>query len=343
MKKLIAMLLVLAMAIGLIACSAKPDAPKGTSNSTTTQTGEKTKDNTEVKKYKFGIIYTASNYFWDKVGDGAKAKAAELNETGEYQIDIFATGPQTSGAAGQIQLMEDMISQGYDGIIISCADGTALQPTIDKAVDAGIPVVCMDTEVPESKRLCFVGTDNYNFGCDVAHELARVCDGKGGVLVQYISPEMLAMAERMRGFQETIENEYPDMEILYVQADTGGDYTAIAAALETMVAKYSDFVGYAMLYAGGENAVNTWKANGWTAEDKHCVLSDDLDSIICGIKDGTVDSSIVQNQYNWGYEGVRILVEYLAEGITPPEFVETKCYACTKELAEQNYPDVNPE
>ena len=58
---------------------------------------------------------------------------------------------------------------------------------------------------------------------------------------------------------------------------------------------------------------------------------------------GSSSSSIVQNQFNWGYEGIRILTEYLADGIVPDEFVETKCYACTKELAEQNYPNVNPE
>jgi len=152
---------------------------------------------------------------------------------------------------------------------------------------------------------------------------------------------MLSMAERLAGFKDAIAN-YPKLEILYTQADTGADFTAIASNLETMVTKYSDFKGYAMLYAGGENAVNIWKANGWTCEDKRCVLSDDLDAIILGVKDGTANSTVVQNQYNWGYEGVRVLVEYLAEGKTPEDFVETPCYACTKELAEQNYPDVKP-
>ncbi len=333
MKKLTALALALVLAIGVTACGG---------GGTTQQSQEPEGGGESAKTYKFGIIYTASNYFWDKVGDGGKARADEYNATGKYNIDIYATGPQTTGAAGQIQLMEDMISQGYDGIIISASDSTALQPAIDRAVDDGIPVVCMDTEVPNSKRLCFVGTDNYNFGVAVADELARVCEEKGGVLVQLLDPAMLAMAERLRGFEDGIA-KYPEMEIIFTQADSGGDYTAIAANLETMVAKYADFTGYAMLYAGGENAVNTWKNNGWTAEDKHCVLSDDLDAIILGVKDGTVDSTVVQDQYNWGYEGVRVLVEYLDEGITPPAFVETKGYACTKELAEQNYPDVKPQ
>ena len=343
MKKFAAILLTLILVFSLVSCDKSEQA--GNSPDQSKPSGSASSDkgqSEEVKSYKFGIIYTANNYFWDKVGDGGKARAEEYNETGKYDITVYATGPQTTGAAGQIQLLEDMISQGYDGIIISASDTTALLPSIDKAADLGIPVVCMDTEVPDSKRLCFVGTDNYNFGVAVAEELARVCGEEGGVMVQLFDPAMRSMAERLAGFEDTIA-KYPNMEILFTQADTGGDFTQIAANLETMVAKYSDFKGYAMLYAGGENAINIWKANGWTKEDKRCVLSDDLDFIIWGVKDGTVDSTVVQNQFNWGYEGVRVLVEYLAEGITPPEFVETPCYACTKELAEQNYPDVNPE
>lgn len=237
-------------------------------------------------------------------------------------------------------MMEDMISQGYDGIIISCADTSALQPSIDAAMEAGIPVVCMDTEVPDSKRLCFVGTDNYNFGVAVAEELAKLCDYKGGVLVQYMDPAMLAMAERASGFRDTI-GKYSDMNIIFEQADTGGDMTAIASNLETMVAKYEkEFVGYAMLYAAGEQAVNVWRQYEWTCEDKVCVLSDDMPTIIAGVKEGLANCTLVQDQFQWGYEGVRILVEYLAEGVTPPEFVETKGYACYIEEANANYPEV---
>lgn len=321
MKKVIALLLVVLMLFSLVACS------KGGDNG--------------AKKLKIGVIYTANNNFWDKVGNGAKAKAEELSKDGKYKVEIYATGPQTTGAAGQIQLMEDMISQKYDGIIISCADTSALVPTIDKAADAGIPVVCMDTEVPDSKRLCFVGTDNYNFGRDCARELARVLNEEGNVIIQYLDPSMLAMAERAKGFRETLAAEFPKMKLIFEQADVGADITVIAANVETIATKYKDEMdGYCMLYAGGENAINTWKQMGWTCEDKAMVLSDDIDQIIVGVKDGTANSSVVQNQFNWGYEGVRIIFEKVVEGKNPPEFVETVCYACTKELAEQNYPEV---
>ena len=66
MKKVIALLLVVLMLFGLVACS------KGGSDN-------------GAKKLKIGVIYTANNNFWDKVGDGAKAMAAELNKDGKYK------------------------------------------------------------------------------------------------------------------------------------------------------------------------------------------------------------------------------------------------------------------
>lgn len=329
MKKYIALLLVVVLCLGLCACGTKKT--------------EDTKAASDAKSYKFGIIYTANNNFWEKVGDGGQAKADELNKTGKYNISVYATGPQTTGAAGQIQLMEDMISQKYDGIIIAASDTSALAPTIDKAVDAGIPVVCMDTEVPDSKRLCFVGTDNVAFGKKCGETLAELCGGKGKVIVQYLDPSMLSMAQRAQGFRDAIA-QYPDMEIIFEQADVGGDMGAIAANIETLAAKFKDeMTGYCMLYVGGENVCNTWRQMGWNKDNMHTVLSDDIDPIIVGIKDGTATCTVVQGQFNWGYEGVRILVEYLAEGKTPPAFVDTGCYPVDAEKAEELYPNVKVE
>ncbi len=79
MKKLTALVLALALALGTAACGKKED-PKPTGGQ-------------EVKQYKFGIIYTANNAFWDKVGDGGLAKAAEYKEAGKYNIEIYASGP----------------------------------------------------------------------------------------------------------------------------------------------------------------------------------------------------------------------------------------------------------
>lgn len=337
LNKILSLALAMVLALSLTACGGSSASKPAASGSTAAAASGK-----EVKKYKFAVIYNANNAFWDSVGIGATDKAAELNKTGDYDIEVYAVGPATNGAAAQIQLFEDIMSQGYNGIVISCSDPTAFQPVIDAAVDKGVPIVCMDTDVANSKRLCFVGTDNYNFGCALADEVGRVLNGKGKVLLESLDPTMTAMAERLKGTQETLAKKYPDIEVLQVMADTG-DYSQIMGNVENLVAKYSDFDCYCINFVGGENIINVWKANGWNTSNKHAVLSDDIDPIILGIKDGTVDSSVVQGQYNWGYKGIEILTDYLANGVTPESFVETKAYACTKELAEKNYPNVVPQ
>ena len=332
MKKALSIVMATIMALSLVACGGSTSS--SAAGSTPAASGGK-----DAKSYRFAVIYTANNAFWDSVGKGATDKAAELTATGDYEVEIYAVGPTDNSVGAQIQLFEDIMSQGYDGIIISCSDSTAMKPLIDNAWEQGVPVVCMDTEVADSKRLCFVGTDNYNFGCALGEEVARVLDGKGKVLLETLNPTMTAMAERLKGTQDTLA-KYPDIEILEVMADI--DYSQVMTNIENLVAKYSDFDCICMNYVGGENIVNVWKANGWTCEDKHAVVSDDIDPIILGIKEGILDSSLVQGQYNWGYVGVGILVDYLANGVTPETFVETEAYACDKELAEKNYPNVVP-
>lgn len=338
MKKFLALILALVMVFALAACGKKEEpAPAPATDAPAADAEEPAK---EVKALKLGIIYTGNGYFWDKVGDGGKAKAAEMNATGDYNIEIYATGPTVAGVAGQIQLFEDMLSQGYMGIIISPSDSSALKPTIDNAADAGVPTICMDQDATESDRLCFVGTNNYHFGEMSADELARVIDKTGGVLLQTIALTSVVGAERYRGMTEALAKNYPDIEVLQAQMDAAGTMDEVAANIENLVTKNAEFKGYNINYAGGENVINVWRQRGWTAETKHCVTSDDLDAIIWAVKDGTIDSTMVQKQYNWGYEGIRIMAEYLQDGVQPEDVFETLAYACTKDLAEKNYPDV---
>ena len=99
MKRLVALLLVLVLAFALASCGGGGSS--------------------DAKKYKVAVLYTANSAFWTSVGDGAAAKAEELNKTGKYNITTYATGPAESGTSAQVQLFEDIVSQGYDGIIIA--------------------------------------------------------------------------------------------------------------------------------------------------------------------------------------------------------------------------------
>src|SRR5207302_10863156 len=89
---------------------------------------------------------------------GAQAGA---NDLGAGTIEVQRYAPVKSDAVEQAQIIESLSERKVDGIAVSVNDADALRESIDKAVDAGIPVVTFDSNAPKSKRISFYGTNNY--------------------------------------------------------------------------------------------------------------------------------------------------------------------------------------
>lgn len=85
----------------------------------------------------FAIVYPNIFPFFDAIGNGAEDKIEEMGQN----ITLIKEGAQNGDVSNQIQIMEDLINQKVDGIAIGPCDSEALTPYIDKAVDAGIPVL----------------------------------------------------------------------------------------------------------------------------------------------------------------------------------------------------------
>ncbi|MDO5137883.1 MAG: substrate-binding domain-containing protein [Oscillospiraceae bacterium] len=319
MKRLVALILVLVLAFALTSCGG----------------GGKS----DAKKYKIGVIYTANSAFWTSVGDGAAAKAEELNKTGKYNITTYATGPAESGTSAQVALFEDFLSQGYDGIIVAVSDPATLTNKINEAMDKGIMVVTMDTDAPDSKRLCFVGTDNYNYGVLQGETCVEVMGNKGKLIVFNAFPETLGQAQRTKGIQDAIAAAGNKIELIY---STFTGQIDLLTMCEDAWTHYSDADCCVMTYAAGEQVANVFREKGWTKADKHAVLADDLDPIILSIKDGTCDCSCVQGQYQWGYVGCQVVVDALDGKMPDSDFIETAAFVCDASNVEEKYPNVKP-
>ncbi|MDD3819048.1 MAG: substrate-binding domain-containing protein [Actinomycetota bacterium] len=144
--------------------------------------------------------------------------AVAVEEIGkELGIKTEYVGPTSSDAAEQVLVIEGLIEKGVDGILISPNDPDALSGVISKAIEKGIKIGCFDSDAPESERLFYIGTDNYELGKVCAEYLIEVSDGE--------APNTAVMTgvigawnheERIRGFKETIEDY--DIEVASVQA-----------------------------------------------------------------------------------------------------------------------------
>ncbi|HVN05387.1 MAG TPA: substrate-binding domain-containing protein [Bryobacteraceae bacterium] len=98
------------------------------------------------------------------------------------------------------------------GIMVSVADPTVMQSDIDAAIGQGIPVITVDSDAPASKRLTFVGTDNYKAGLMGAQLAIKQLQGKGGVVV-YTMPEQSNLKDRLRGYHDGFE-AHPGIKII---------------------------------------------------------------------------------------------------------------------------------
>lgn len=105
--------------------------------------------------------------YWNAARAGIMDAAAELGVKGTFD------GPQAQAPEEQANIMDRIIARKPAGILIAPGNPETLKPYINKAIDAGIPVICVDTDAPDSKRIAYFGTSNYEAGAMGARILAK--------------------------------------------------------------------------------------------------------------------------------------------------------------------------
>ena len=119
------------------------------------------------------------------------------------------------GASGtdvneQIKQFEDAMARKPAGIIISPA-GVGITPMINRAIDGGISVICVDSDAPQSKRFSYVGTDNYNAGRQGGELLGKLLDGRGEVFLLSVPGEP-NLEDRIRGYRDALAKHPADQD-----------------------------------------------------------------------------------------------------------------------------------
>ncbi|KKB10790.1 sugar ABC transporter substrate-binding protein [Devosia geojensis] len=152
------------------------------------------------ESYQFAVVPKAmNNPFFDLARDGCMARAAELGN-----VECIYIGPVEHEAATQAQIIEDLITQGVDGLAISVSDTAAATTVINRAVEAGIAVITFDSDAADSQRTAYVGTNNKEFGTALGELLLQV-KPEGGTYGM-ISGGAAApnLAERVDGVREAL-------------------------------------------------------------------------------------------------------------------------------------------
>jgi ribose transport system substrate-binding protein len=121
------------------------------------------------------FVFVAANLqvpYWQAAGAGFKKAAGQLKVRADF------LGPNTYDPKAESDALDQAIQQKATGILVGVTDPGVLKAGIEKAIAAGIPVVTVDSDAPASKRLFFIGTNNYQVGITGGLRLAQELKGK---------------------------------------------------------------------------------------------------------------------------------------------------------------------
>jgi ribose transport system substrate-binding protein len=288
MKKLGVLLLILAV---LFTAGCQKEAPAVQSAAEQEEVDPKS-DQLYIEVSALGNL----DYFYDhKMGMEMVGK--ELGVRTEY------VGPAEYDMNAMVSAFEQAIAKRPNGIVVVGFE-SVLNPIIDKAIAAGIPVVTVDADLPDSNRLAFVGTGNFGAGVAGGHKLAELIGGSGKVAIM-TKPGQSNLEERISGYQSALA-DYPGIEIVQI-ADTQSDPVIAAQAASALIQKFPDLAGIACVEgAGGSGAATAVREAGKAGEIK-IVSMDRGNEVLEAIADGIISASVAQQTALMPYYAVQIL------------------------------------
>ena len=266
--------------------------------------------------------------YWQTAAAGFNKAAAQ------YKVTAKVAGPDGHDPQAELAELQKAIAAKPAGILISVADAALLKPQIDAAIEAGIPVITMDSDAPGSRRLYFIGTNNREAGRLGGQRVLEKLKGKGNVVFFTLGGQTNT-EERLAGYKDILAN-HPEIHIVDV-VDMKGDVTkafdyAQQAMAQTGAKKVDAFIS---LESSSSKAIaDVFKRS--SASDRILVGWDVNPETLDEIKAGVIDSTVAQKPFSMGYVGLKALDElfhapprqlskdFASDSFSPyPAFVDT--------------------
>jgi len=225
----------------------------------------------------------------------------------ELGVETKFLGPTGYDMGAMVNTIEQAIAENPAGIeIIGFVE--ELAPAINKAIEAGIPVVTLDADTATSDRYTFIGTGNYNAGRQSAQILGDALGGEGKVAVTSVVGQT-NLDERLQGFRDELEENYPDMELIQV-VDHPSDEQIAADGVKAVLQANPDLAGVASVEATGGKGAATAVKEMDKVGDVVIVSMDRDDTTLKLIEDGVIYASLAQRTALMSYLGVKLMYYY---------------------------------
>lgn len=248
-------------------------------------------------------VFVAANInlpYWEEAAAGFRDAAKSLG----IEVKGEMIGPEKYDPSAEIGMFRDVVAQHPAGICLSAARPELFKDEIDKAVAAGIPVICVDSDVPDSKRVMYIGTDNLKGGKESVRQMASLIHNRGNVVVISLVGQR-NLDDRVAGVADALKN-FPAIKLLKIIDDKGDGRVAFDQVSE-IVQKKEAVDGIICLEAvGGPGAAEA--LHRFNMDGKIPIVAFDKDpETLSWIERGGIAATIAQKPYVMSYYGLKFL------------------------------------
>ena len=246
-------------------------------------------------------VFVATNIdlpYWQEAQAGFLDAAKSLGVKGEL---VGPTGYQPNAELLQFR---EIVEKQPAGICLSAGKPEIFQADIDKAIAQGIPVICVDADVPNSKRLLYIGTDNVKAGRESLKQMATLLGHSGSIAVMTISGQR-NLDDRVAGIADALKN-FPGMHLAKILDDQGDARTAFDQTSD-LIQKKEKIDGIICVEAtGGSGAAGA--LHRFNLEGKLPIVAFDGDpETLDWIDRGAIAATVTQKPYVMSYYGLKFL------------------------------------
>lgn len=249
------------------------------------------------ERYVFVVTNSALPY-WQE------ARAGFLEAGKEMGVKVEFTGPASYAPQAELDAFKSAAASHPSGILVSPAQPDLFTTVIDGAVASGIPVICVDSDSPRSRRILFIGTDNYGAGLTMGRLMATLMRQHGQLAVITI-PGQFNLDERLRGLEDALK-AYPYMSFYQVANDRGDSHVA-EQEVSAVLTQNPNLGGIVCVEASGGPGAAAAVDQAGDGGKVPIVAMDANSETLNWISKGVINETVVQKPYTMAFYGLRFL------------------------------------
>jgi len=254
------------------------------------------------KKLKLAFVSNNAANFWTIARSGC---LDAQNELGDVSVDFRI--PSTGSAAEQQGILNDLVAAGFDGIAVSPINPANQTDFLNKIASQSL-LICADSDAPDSKRVCYIGTDNEKAGEQAGGLIKEVLPNGGKIMLFVGNADAQNAKDRLNGIKKALEGS--SIQILDVRTDDTDPVRAQKNAEDTLV-KYPDVAALVGLYSyNGPAIANAVKGASKAGQVKIVCFDEDADTL-AGVASGLIYGTVVQQPYEFGKQAITRMDKYL--------------------------------